>query len=309
MNKESNNTFKAVSTYIVDEEYDGVRLDNCLFNKLKGVPKSRIYSMIRKGEVRINGSRSKPELKLEMGQKIRIPPHNLKPIKPYKPDNSVLKMVKEKIIYDKDHILVIDKPEGLASHGGSGLKLGLIEAVRQIDKRFQNAQLVHRLDKDTSGCIVLTLKKSILRILNEEIREGNVEKKYLAVVSGKWPKEKKFIKLKIKKNILSSGERKVNVSEEGKDSITKFRILRTNENLTLLECELITGRMHQIRVQVNNEGFPIVGDLKYGTKKINDVYKEKGVKRMLLHSTKVNFINLGLTFKSEAPKIFYEILT
>ena len=218
-------------------------------------------------------------------------------------------MVKEKIIYDKDNILVIDKPEGLASHGGSGLKLGLIEAVRQIDKRFQNAQLVHRLDKDTSGCIVLTLKKSILRSLNEEIREGKVEKKYLAVVFGRWPNEKKIINLKLKKNILSSGERKVNVSEEGKDSTTKFKILKTNENLTLLECELITGRMHQIRVQVNNEGFPIVGDLKYGTRKINDVYKEKGVTRMLLHSTKINFINLGLTFKSEAPKIFSEILT
>ena len=309
MNKESNNIFKAVSTYIVDEDYDGVRLDNCLFNKLKGVPKSRVYSMIRKGEVRINGSRSKPEFRLKVGQKIRIPPYNIKPLKPYKPDNSVLKMVKEKIIYDKDNILVIDKPEGLASHGGSGLKLGLIEAVRQIDKRFQNAQLVHRLDKDTSGCIVLTLKKSILRSLNEEIREGKVEKKYLAVVFGRWPNEKKIINLKLKKNILSSGERKVNVSEEGKDSTTKFKILKTNENLTLLECELITGRMHQIRVQVNNEGFPIVGDLKYGTRKINDVYKEKGVKRMLLHSTKINFINLGLTFKSEAPKIFSEILT
>ncbi|MBI80664.1 MAG: 23S rRNA pseudouridine(955/2504/2580) synthase [Gammaproteobacteria bacterium] len=309
MNKESNNIFKAVSTYIVDEDYDGVRLDNCLFNKLKGVPKSRVYSMIRKGEVRINGSRSKPEFRLKVGQKIRIPPYNIKPLKPYKPDNSVLKMVKEKIIYDKDNILVIDKPEGLASHGGSGLKLGLIEAVRQIDKRFQNAQLVHRLDKDTSGCIVLTLKKSILRSLNEEIREGKVEKKYLAVVFGRWPNEKKIINLKLKKNILSSGERKVNVSEEGKDSTTKFKILKTNENLTLLECELITGRMHQIRVQVNNEGFPIVGDLKYGTRKINDVYKEKGVTRMLLHSTKINFINLGLTFKSEAPKIFSEILT
>tara|TARA_B100000686_G_C16787210_1_gene976054 strand:- start:421 stop:1350 length:930 start_codon:yes stop_codon:yes gene_type:complete len=309
MNKESNNIFKAVSTYIVDEDYDGVRLDNCLFNKLKGVPKSRVYSMIRKGEVRINGSRSKPEFRLKVGQKIRIPPYNIKPLKPYKPDNSVLKMVKEKIIYDKDNILVIDKPEGLASHGGSGLKLGLIEAVRQIDKRFQNAQLVHRLDKDTSGCIVLTLKKSILRSLNKEIREGKVEKKYLAVVFGRWPNEKKIINLKLKKNILSSGERKVNVSEEGKDSTTKFKILKTNENLTLLECELITGRMHQIRVQVNNEGFPIVGDLKYGTRKINDVYKEKGVTRMLLHSTKINFINLGLTFKSEAPKIFSEILT
>ena len=117
MNKESNNIFKAVSTYIVDEDYDGVRLDNCLFNKLKGVPKSRVYSMIRKGEVRINGSRSKPEFRLKVGQKIRIPPYNIKPLTPYKPDNSVLKMVKEKIIYDKDNILVIDKPEGLASHG------------------------------------------------------------------------------------------------------------------------------------------------------------------------------------------------
>tara|TARA_B100001750_G_scaffold248306_1_gene278205 strand:- start:3315 stop:4244 length:930 start_codon:yes stop_codon:yes gene_type:complete len=308
MNKESNNTFKAVSTYIVDDEYVDVRLDNCLFNKLKGVPKSRVYSMIRKGEVRINGSRSKPDTKLKLGQKIRIPPHNIRALVPYKSNDSMMEKIKENIIYDKNDILAINKPEGLASHGGSGLKLGLIEAVRQIDKRFKNAQLVHRLDKDTSGCIVLTLKKPILRKLNEEIREGNVEKKYLAVVSGIWPSEKKIINLKLKKNILSSGERKVDIDQEGKESTTKFKILKANGRLTLLECELITGRMHQIRVQTNNEGFPIVGDLKYGSREVNAIYKKEGVKRMLLHSTKINFINLGLTFKSEAPQIFSKIL-
>ena len=176
MSKPLTNQFIPVSSYIVDEEYQNTRLDNCLISKLKGLPRSKIYSIIRKGEVRVNGSRSKPDRRLKISDVIRIPPYRIEEKTLNSPSKSLISLLQESIIYNEDSVLILDKPAGLASHGGSGLKLGLIEAVRQIDSMFKNAQLVHRLDRGTSGCIVLSLKRSVLRRLNTEMREGRVEK-------------------------------------------------------------------------------------------------------------------------------------
>ena len=307
MNKSLIDQYIPVSSYVVDEEYQNTRLDNCLISKLKGLPRSKIYYIIRKGEVRVNGSRSKPDRRLKLNDVIRIPPYR-KEEKPLNtPSNSLISLLKESIIYNNDSVLILDKPSGIASHGGSGLKLGLIEAVRQIDSKFKNAQLVHRLDRGTSGCIVLSLKRSVLRRLNTEMREGRVEKKYLAVVEGKWPHKEVCISSNLKKNQLRSGEREVVETPDGKSSTTEFKLLESNNKLSLLECSLLTGRTHQIRVQTSNEGFPVVGDNKYGNNETNKFYRKKGINRMLLHAKEINFPELDIFCVAKEPDHFMEI--
>ena len=307
MNKSLIDQYIPVSSYVVDEEYQNTRLDNCLISKLKGLPRSKIYSIIRKGEVRVNGSRSKPDRRLKINDVIRIPPYRKEEKPLSSPSNSLISLLKGSIIYNYDSVLILDKPSGIASHGGSGLKLGLIEAVRQIDSKFKNAQLVHRLDRGTSGCIVLSLKRSVLRRLNTEMREGRVEKKYLAVVEGKWPHKEVCISSNLKKNQLRSGEREVVETPDGKSSTTEFKLLESNKKLSLLECSLLTGRTHQIRVQTSNEGFPVVGDNKYGNNETNKFYRKKGINRMLLHAKEINFPELDIFCVAKKPDQFIEI--
>ena len=309
MIKISTSKYLNVSSYIVDEEYEDVRLDNCLISRLKNLPRSKIYSIIRKGEVRVNGSRSKPDRRLKKDDVIRIPPYRIEERNQNRASKSLIELLEERIIYNKNSVLIINKPEGLASHGGSGLKLGLIEAVRQIEDKFKNAQLVHRLDRGTSGCIVLSLKRSVLRTLNTEMREGRVEKKYLAIVGSKWPHKEIQITSNLKKNHLRSGERHVIETPDGKQSITKFKRLKSNQKVCLLECTLLTGRTHQIRVQVSNEGHPIIGDKKYGQVELNNFYSKRGIKRMLLHAKEVNFPELDIFCSVEEPLLFKEILS
>jgi len=309
MIKISTSKYLNVSSYIVDEEYEDVRLDNCLISRLKNLPRSKIYSIIRKGEVRVNGSRSKPDRRLKKDDVIRIPPYRIEERNQNRASKSLTELLEERIIYNKNSVLILNKPEGLASHGGSGLKLGLIEAVRQIDDKFKNAQLVHRLDRGTSGCIVLSLKRSVLRTLNTEMREGRVEKKYLAIVGSKWPHKEIQITSNLKKNHLRSGERHVIETPDGKQSITKFKRLKSNQKVCLLECTLLTGRTHQIRVQVSNEGHPIIGDKKYGQVELNNFYSKRGIKRMLLHAKEINFPEIDIFCIAEEPLLFKEILS
>lgn len=310
MTKQLLDIYTQVTNYKVDEEYENSRLDNCLISLLKGLPKSKIYSIIRKGEVRVNGSRSKPDRRLGRDDIVRIPPYKkVSTAETNRPSKNLKDILEDNIIYFKDSVLIINKPEGLASHGGSGLKLGLIEAVRQIDKRFVNAKLVHRLDRGTSGCIVLALKRSILRTLNTEIREGRVEKNYIAVVSGNWPTKEEKITSKLKKNSLRSGEREVIETSQGKRSITIIKRIKGNKELSLLDCSLVTGRTHQIRVQLSGKGYPIIGDKKYGDSVINKNYKRKsGVNRMLLHAKEINFPVLGIKCKAKEPSIFNKLI-
>ena len=307
MNKSLTNKYIPVSSFVVDAEYQNTRLDNCLISKLKGLPRSKIYSIIRKGEVRVNGSRSKPDRRLKIDDVIRTPPYRVEEKNLNSPSESLISLLKESIIYNEDSVLILDKPVGIASHGGSGLKLGLIEAVRQIDSKFKNAQLVHRLDRGTSGCIVLSLKRSVLRRLNTEMRESRVDKKYLAVVKGKWPHKEICISSHLKKNHLRSGEREVVETPEGKQSATEFKLIESNDKLSLLECSLLTGRTHQIRVQASNEGFPVIGDIKYGNDVANKFYRKKGINRMLLHAKEINFPKLDIFCIAKEPDQFTEI--
>ena len=296
--------FHPVSTYKVSSEYEGVRLDNCLISKLKGLPRAKIYSIIRKGEVRVNKSRCKPNYRLKIEDVIRIPPYTAK----QKVNKKSSELNKDKVersilIKDKD-FLIINKPIGLACHGGSGISLGLIEIIRQLDRKYINAQLVHRIDKDTSGCLVIALKKSILREFHKEIRNKHVDKIYIAVVKGIWPEDLQKITLSIKKETLKSGKRIVKANEKGKVSETEFKLISSGKSNSLIRAKIITGRTHQIRVHSSHKGYPIVGDIKYGNAVYNKQQQSKGLKRMLLHAESINFKNLGIGQSTPVPKVF-----
>ena len=296
--------FHQVSLYKVSSDYEGVRLDNCLISKLKGLPRAKIYSIIRRGEVRVNKSRCKPSYRLKIEDIIRIPPYTSIPRVSKKSSDLNKDKVERSILRREKDFLIIDKPVGLACHGGSGISLGLIETIRQIDKKYKDAQLVHRIDKDTSGCLVIALKKSILREFHREIRNKHVDKFYTAVVKGKWPKDLQKITLAIKKENLKSGERFVQVNKTGKVSETEFNLIRSGQSNSLIRAKIITGRTHQIRVHSSHKGYPIVGDIKYGDPEYNKLQQSKGLNRMLLHAESINFINLGIKQSTPVPKIF-----
>ena len=296
--------FHQVSLYKVSSEYEGVRLDNCLLSKLKGLPRAKIYSIIRKGEVRVNKSRCKPSYRLKVEDVIRIPPYTSKQKVNKKPSESNKDKVDKSILRKEKDYLIINKPVGLACHGGSGISLGLIETIRQLDKKYIDAQLVHRIDKDTSGCLVIALKKSILREFHKEIRNKHVDKIYTAVVKGKWPKDLKKITLSIKKETLKSGKRIVLVNKNGKSSETDFTLISSGKSNSLIQAKIITGRMHQIRVHASHKGHPIVGDNKYGDPIYNKKQQLQGLKRMLLHAESINFKNLGIEQSAPVPEVF-----
>tara|TARA_Y100001970_G_scaffold54935_1_gene69663 strand:- start:467 stop:1381 length:915 start_codon:yes stop_codon:yes gene_type:complete len=296
--------FHQVSTYKVSTEYEGVRLDNCLISKLKGLPRAKIYSIIRKGEVRVNKSRCKPSYRLKLEDVIRIPPYTTQQKINQKYSELNKEKVERSILRKEKDFLIINKPVGLACHGGSGISLGLIEIIRQLDKKYYDAQLVHRIDKDTSGCLVVALKKGILREFHKEIRNKHVDKIYAAVVKGKWPEDLQKITLTIKKETLKSGKRIVKTNEKGKVSETEFQLITSGQFNSLIRAKIITGRTHQIRVHSSHKGYPIVGDLKYGDTLYNKKQQAKGLKRMLLHAESINFKNLDIHQSAPVPKVF-----
>ena len=287
---------------IVSKEFLGQRIDNFLMNYLKGIPRSKIYSIIRKGEVRVNGSRKKPLYKISEGDEIRIPPLNIDEKKELFIPENFIKLLKERIVYENQNYLIINKPSGVASHGGSGIKLGLIESVRNFGKLYRDCKLIHRLDKDTSGCQIIAKKQSFLKKCNEEIRLGRSYKEYIAIVNGRWPKTKTKVISSILKTKNKSGEHKVISSSFGKESITNFEVLSLSRNYSKLRCELVTGRTHQIRVHVSQEGYPIVGDSKYGCRAIKN--EQKKIKKFYLHSHVLKIPDLGVSFKVEEPEDF-----
>jgi 23S rRNA pseudouridine955/2504/2580 synthase len=290
----------------VGSEYEGVRLDNCLLSKLKGLPRAKIYSIIRKGEVRVNKSRCKPSYRLKLEDIIRIPPYTAKPKMNKKSSDISKDKVENSVLRKEKDFLIVNKPVGMACHGGSGISLGLIETIRQLDKKYTEAQLVHRIDKDTSGCLVIALKKSILREFHKEMRNKHVDKFYAAVVKGKWPKDIHKITLSIKKESLQSGERFVQVNKKGKISETEFELISSGQFNSLVRAKIITGRTHQIRVHSRYKGHPIVGDIKYGDPIYNKKQQSKGLNRMLLHAESINFVNLGIEQSVPVPSVFKE---
>ncbi len=274
----------------VDENSSGQRLDNYLARELKGVPRSRLYRALRKGEVRVNKGRVRADYRLVHGDLVRIPPlHQPALSAPATVPRQQVEQLAQRVVYEDDNLLVMDKPSGLAVHGGSGLSFGLIECLRQMRPDVPYLELVHRLDRDTSGLILIAKRAAILRELHRQLREKHIDKRYLALVAGKWPKAVRVVDAPLEKNILQSGERMVRVSGEGKRAITEFSVVERFPGATLLEARPITGRTHQIRVHAYHVGFPLLGDDKYRTEQAEDFARHIGLKRLFLHAASLRF--------------------
>ncbi len=285
MTVNAENPSPAVQWVEVEQEFCDQRIDNFLINRLKGVPKTLIYRILRKGEVRVNKKRIKAPYRLQTGDLVRIPPVRVAAAKEARPVGKGLSEALERaVLFENDELLVINKPSGLAVHGGSGVSLGLIEALRQIRPQAKFLELVHRLDRDTSGCVMVAKKRSTLRALHEDLRHGRIDKIYQALVAGHWSKRKLKVNAPLRKNELQSGERVVRVSADGKESLTEFRVLRRFADVTLIEAKPVTGRTHQIRVHTQFAGHAIIGDIKYGDEALNKAMKQQGIRRLFLHA-------------------------
>lgn len=270
----------------VAPELAGQRIDNFLRTQLKGVPKTLIYRILRKGEVRVNKGRIKPEYKLQAGDLVRVPPLRLsEPDAPEPLAQGLLQRLEQAIVHEDKGLIVINKPAGIAVHGGSGLSYGVIEAFRQLRPDARELELVHRLDRDTSGLLMIAKKRSMLRHLHEALRGDGVDKRYMALVRGHWATAKKQINAPLLKSNLRSGERMVEVNPEGKQALTLFRVLRRfGEFATLIEARPVTGRTHQIRVHAQYAGHVIAGDSKYGDDDFSREIRDLGGKRLFLHA-------------------------
>jgi 23S rRNA pseudouridine955/2504/2580 synthase len=280
---------RGVETVEVPEDRDGQRVDNFLTGRLKGVPKSLVYRLLRTGQVRVNGKRAKPDVRLAAGDRVRIPPVRVaeRP-EPGVPPAGQSARVEASILSEDRDFLVIDKPAGVASHGGSGVSFGAIELLRAARPR-DTLELAHRLDRDTSGVLVLAKKRSALTALQAEIREGRVEKRYLALLEGRLPKQKLTVDAALRKSVLQGGERMVRVDDDGKPSRSRFSEVERFDGATLAEVAIETGRTHQIRVHSAHIEHPIAGDEKYGDKAFNRAMREKGLKRLFLHAARFEF--------------------
>lgn len=282
---------KVPSTFTIQAENKDQRIDNFLFTRLKKMPKSHVYKMLRKGIIRVNKKRTKPDYHLQVDDVIRLP--YIEPTIQQKPLRSpsikIAQALLKNILYEDKNLLILNKPSGLAVHGGSGINFGVIEIMRSICPENKNLELVHRLDRDTSGCLMLAKNRQILKELHTLLQNGQIIKKYSVLVRGKWQDGTREVKEALRKNQLQSGERMVKVDAEGKHAMTIFRPKKTSNLASLLEAELKTGRTHQIRVHAAYIGYPVAGDEKYGDKKFNAAMRNKGLKRLFLHAISLNF--------------------
>ncbi|MFY9317239.1 MAG: RluA family pseudouridine synthase [Burkholderiales bacterium] len=269
----------------VGEESDAQRIDNFLLRQLKGVPKSHVYRVLRSGEVRVNSGRVKPEYRLQIGDKVRVPPVRVSASSSKPP----LKPIKFPIVHEDPSLLVIDKPSGTAVHGGSGVSHGVIESLRAARPQAKMLELAHRLDRDTSGLLVVAKKRSALLELHRMLREGEVEKIYVAVVKGVPAKKVFDIREPLHKYVTAKGERRVAVKEGGMSAVTKIKLLQKSKDFSLVELRLMTGRTHQIRVHLAHAGHPVLGDDKYGDFELNRALARQGVKRLFLHARRLAF--------------------
>lgn len=278
----------------VSESEAGQRLDNFLHKLLGDLPRSRLYRVIRKGEVRVNGHRVGPDTRLQARDRIRIPPVRLAaPLEPGRPPAPLLEAVRQAVLYEDADLLVIDKPSGLAAHGGSGISFGVIEALRAL-RPGEMLELAHRLDRDTSGCLLIARNRGTLRTLHELIREGGLEKRYLALLKGRWELGRKRIDAPLRTDLRVGGERTVKVDARGKPSLSEFRPVQFfGKRATLVEVALLTGRTHQIRVHAQHAGNPVAGDQKYGDPEFNELMRASGLTRMFLHAHSVSFQRPG----------------
>jgi 23S rRNA pseudouridine955/2504/2580 synthase len=290
-----------VQALVVPEDRDGQRLDNFLTGHLKGVPRSLIYRICRTGEVRVNGGRAKPDHRLVTGDVVRVPPVRVAERGEVEaPAGAQLGRIEAAIIHEDREFLVIDKPAGVASHGGSGVSFGAIELMRAARPR-DTLELAHRLDRDTSGVLVLTRKRSALTALQAAIREGRVTKRYVALIMGRLPRSRLTVDAALRKSVLQGGERMVRVDPEGKASRSHFTELEAWDDASLVEVALETGRTHQIRVHAQHIDHPLAGDEKYGDREFNKAMRELGVKRLFLHAAHFEFDLGERRYRFSAP--------
>ena len=279
-----NNLSKDSATLLeVGEESAGQRIDNFLLRLAKGVPKSHVYRILRSGEVRLNKGRIGADYRLVQGDQVRVPPIRVAT----RPEGSATPAREFDIVFEDDALIVLNKPSGTAVHGGSGVSFGVIEQLRRARPEAKLLELAHRLDRETSGLLIVAKKRAALTALHDLFRDGQIAKRYLALVKGEWTNLKQQVKLPLHKYLTSAGERRVSVSAEGKEAHSIVRLKARWENFSLVEVELKTGRTHQIRVHLSHLGFPIAGDDKYGDFALNRELKKAGLKRMFLHAAKL----------------------
>jgi 23S rRNA pseudouridine955/2504/2580 synthase len=282
----------------VDAGSEGQRVDNFLLRVCKGVPRSHIYRVLRTGEVRVNSRRVVATYRLQLGDRVRIPPIRIDTRAPRRAPP-----VELPVVFEDDSLLIVDKPAGIAVHGGSGVSFGVIERLRSARPEAKFLELAHRLDRETSGLLVLAKRRPALVALHAALREGRVRKRYLVLVKGRWRDDKRSVSLPLKKSLTRSGERRVSVDRAGREAVTVFRRVRDVPGYTVLEAELLTGRTHQIRVHLAHLGFPILGDDKYGDFELNRAVAKRGLKRMFLHAAVLELQHpvTGATLKVDSP--------
>lgn len=287
----------------------GRRLDNFISSHLKNIPKSRIYQMLRRGEVRVNGGRSRPDYRLEDGDIVRIPPVHMKPATtvPAVPD-AVTERLLGRILYEDDRLLVLDKPAGVAVHGGSGVVHGVIEILRAGRPEIQRLELMHRLDRETSGCLLLTKDMTVLHSLHDQLRAGTVRKGYTALLRGRMERSSLDIDAPLGRQKNRAGERMVIVDAAGKPSATHVRRRQEFGEATLAEISLLTGRTHQIRVHAAAAGHPLAGDAKYGDRGFNKAMRRLGLRRLFLHAGRLELPDMGLKFEAPLPEELSAVL-
>lgn len=286
---------------------EGQRLDNFLLRTLGAVPRSLVYRILRTGEVRVNSRRAKPAYRLAAGDRVRLPPLQRTGRKddsepPKTPSKSLREFVAAAVIHEDRDLMVVNKPAGVAVHGGSGVSFGVIEALRAVHPQLKELELVHRLDRETSGCLLVAKRRAVLRDLHAQLRERTMQKRYLALVAGRWPFGAKTIDLPLKTNLKQGGERVVRVHSEGQEAVTTFTpIEQFGKVATLLDIALGTGRTHQIRVHAAHAGYPVAGDEKYGDREKDAKLKPYGLSRMFLHAASLTFRRGEEPFTVSAP--------
>lgn len=300
------NAVPAVSHVTIDDRRSGQRLDNFLIATLKGVPRTHIYRIVRRGEVRINRARARPDYKLKPGDVVRLPPVRTHLVQPPRQDGERFAWIEPRILYEDPVLLVLDKPSGLAVHGGSGIDANLIDGLRAL--RAHDAgflELVHRLDRETSGCLLIAKSRAALQGLHEQLREGRVVKEYLALVRDPWSGGARQVELPLERSGFASGGRKVRASVAGKASSTHFAPVQRFATAALLRVRLDTGRTHQVRVHAQAIGHPIAGDTKYGDRTFNAQLRRLGLKRLFLHAERLALRHpvsgAALTVKAPVP--------
>ncbi|WP_439107335.1 RluA family pseudouridine synthase [Congregibacter sp.] len=287
----------------VDERGEGQRLDNFVLRECPSIPKTRLYRAMRKGEIRVNKGRVKPDQRLTLGDIVRLPPLSAPP--PREPGAAPpgwQERIAARVVFEDDHLLAINKPSGIAVHGGSGLQFGMIETLRTMRPESRFLELVHRLDRETSGLVLVAKKPAALRALHELLRlQGKIDKRYLALVEGSWPRHQRLVDAPLQRFERKSGERQVKVAKGGKPSVTEFRIRDSFRETTLVEARPLTGRTHQIRVHALHAGHTLLGDGKYQSPRSEALAQKLGLKRLFLHAESLSFVLNEQRYQLSAP--------